>query len=88
MSDPNMSTRDFFDQVAAEGSEEDEEDFDEEAGDVRPKKTNGANGIDDSSEEEDEDDDELLKEASHYTRPVDRAQSLTRIIGRGRLRRR
>ncbi|KAH7412051.1 SH2 domain-containing protein [Phaeosphaeria sp. MPI-PUGE-AT-0046c] len=55
-----MSTRDFFDQVADVGSEEDEEDYDEETGETRPKKTNGTNGIDDSSEEEDEDDDELL----------------------------
>lgn len=55
-----MTTRDFFDTAAELGSEEEDEDFDEESGPVRPKKTNGTNGIEDSSEEEDEDDDELL----------------------------
>lgn len=60
-----MSTRDLFDTVADVGSDEEEdEDFDGEGGAVRPKKTNGANGVDDSSEEEDEDDDERLREAS------------------------
>ena len=73
MSDPNMSTRDFFDQTADVGSEEEDEDFDEDTGEVRSKKTNGTNGIDDSSEEEDEDDDELLKEASRCTKLNDRA---------------
>jgi len=60
-----MTTRDLFDTIADVGSEEeeeDDEDFDGEGGAVRPKKTNGANGIDDSSEEEDEDDDERLRE--------------------------
>jgi transcription elongation factor SPT6 len=60
----NMSTRDFFDNVADVGSDEDDEDFDEETGEARPKKTNGATGVEDSSEEEDEDDDELLAQAS------------------------
>ncbi|KAF2496972.1 transcription elongation factor spt6 [Lophium mytilinum] len=47
----------FFDDTAELGSEEDE-DFDEVAGDVR-KKSNGTNGaVDDSSEEEEDDDDE------------------------------
>ncbi|EAT86717.2 transcription elongation factor Spt6 [Parastagonospora nodorum] len=55
-----MSTANFFDTAAELGSEEEDEDFDEEGGEVRPKKTNGANGLEDSSEEEDEDDDELL----------------------------
>jgi transcription elongation factor SPT6 len=59
-----MSTRDFFDTAAELGSEEDDEDFDDENGPVRPKKINGANGIEDSSEEEDEDDDELLAKVS------------------------
>jgi transcription elongation factor SPT6 len=59
-----MSTRDFFDNVADVGSDEDDEDFDEETGEPRPKKTNGAIGAEDSSEEEDEDDDELLAQAS------------------------
>ncbi|CAO2650067.1 Nn.00g013590.m01.CDS01 [Neocucurbitaria sp. VM-36] len=58
-----MATRDLFDTIADVGSDEEEdEDFDGEGGEVRPKKTNGANGIDDSSEEEDEDDDERLRE--------------------------
>src|SRR5690348_1826554 len=63
-----MATRDFFDTVADVGSDEEEdEDFDGEAGDAaqpRSKKPNGLNGLDDSSEEEDEDDDERLREAS------------------------
>ncbi|KAL6705067.1 Transcription elongation factor spt6 [Coniothyrium glycines] len=58
-----MSTRDLFDTIADVGSDEEEdEDFDEEGDAVRPKKTNGANGLDDSSEEEDDDDDERLRE--------------------------
>ncbi|KAF2133834.1 transcription elongation factor Spt6 [Dothidotthia symphoricarpi CBS 119687] len=57
-----MATKDLFDLDAALGSEEEDEDFDEEMGEARPKKSNGANGIDDSSEEEDEDDDERLAE--------------------------
>jgi transcription elongation factor SPT6 len=60
-----MSTANFFDTAADVGSEEEDEDFDEETGEVRAKKTNGTNGIDDSSEEEDEDDDELLAQASY-----------------------
>lgn len=60
-----MATRDFFDTVADIGSDEEEdEDFDGEAGDAPPRKINGANGLEDSSEEEDEDDDERLREAS------------------------
>ena len=56
-----MATREFFDTIADVGSdEEDDEDFDDEGGQVRPKKTNGANGIDDSSEEEDEDDPDAM----------------------------
>lgn len=59
-----MSTRDLFDTIADVGSDEEEdEDFDEEGGEVRPKKSNGINGLEDSSEEEDEDDDELLAKA-------------------------
>lgn len=51
--------------MAADVGSDEDEDFDEETGEVRPaKKTNGTNGIDDSSEEEDEDDDELLAQAS------------------------
>lgn len=59
-----MATKDFFDTVADVGSDEEEEDedFDGETGEARPKKTNGTNGLDDSSEEEDEDDDERLRE--------------------------
>ena len=54
-----MSTRDLFDLQAGVDSEEDDEDFDEEAGEPNKTKTNGVNGeIEDSSEEEDEDEDE------------------------------
>lgn len=60
-----MSTRDLFDNIAAEGGsdEKEDEDFDEETGAIQPKKSNGVNGLEDSSEEEDEDDDELLAQA-------------------------
>jgi transcription elongation factor SPT6 len=68
-----MSTANFFDTAADVGSEEEDEDFDEETGEVRPKKINGTNGIDDSSEEEDEDDDELLAQASYCTQAANRA---------------
>jgi transcription elongation factor SPT6 len=60
-----MSTRDLFDTIADVGSDEEEdEDFDGEGGEdagERPRKSNGANGLDDSSEEEDDDDDERLR---------------------------
>lgn len=50
----------FFDQMAELGSEDDE-DFDGDAPESRPK-ANGENGVDDSSEEEDEDDEERIRE--------------------------
>jgi transcription elongation factor SPT6 len=46
----------YFDTVAELGSEDDE-DFDGDATEGRPK-ADGENGVDDSSEEEDDDDDE------------------------------
>lgn len=54
-----MATADFFDTAAELGSEEDDEDFDEDAEAPRTKtrRTNGAD-MDDSSEEDDDDDDE------------------------------
>lgn len=49
----------LLDMQAELGSEEDDEDFDEETGEVTKKKTNGANGqFDDSSEEDEDLDDE------------------------------
>jgi transcription elongation factor SPT6 len=71
-----MSTANLFDEIADVGSEEDE-DFDEEGGEVRPRKTNGTNGMDDSSEEEDEDDDELLAQASFRIQGANCADELT-----------
>jgi|TARA_R110002003_G_scaffold117_22_gene10462 transcription elongation factor SPT6 len=82
-----MSTRDFFDTAAELGSEEEDEDFDEETGETRPKKTNGINGIDDSSEEEDEDDDELLAQAS-ISLHSRRRDGSNNTIGRCGIRRR
>ncbi|KAL8713787.1 MAG: hypothetical protein Q9220_002314 [cf. Caloplaca sp. 1 TL-2023] len=56
-----MSARDLISGEAELDSQEDDESFDEETGEVR-RKTNGVNGLnghlDDSSEEEDDDDDE------------------------------
>ena len=52
---------DFFDTAAELGSEEEDEDFDEETGEVitKTRKTNGkSRDMDDSSEEEEEDDEE------------------------------
>jgi transcription elongation factor SPT6 len=49
----------LLDMQAELGSEEDDEDFDENASEPRPKKTNGTNGqFDDSSEEDEDLDDE------------------------------
>jgi hypothetical protein len=56
----------FFDTTAELGSEEEDEDFDEEAGETRKSRTNGANGIEDSSEEEEEDDEEALQAVCAY----------------------
>ena len=56
-----MSARDLISGEAELGSEEEDESFDEETGEVRRKSNGigGANGhLDDSSEEEDDDDDE------------------------------
>jgi hypothetical protein len=80
-----MSTANLFDNIADVGSDEDE-DFDEENGEVRPRKTNGANGMDDSSEEEDEDDDELLAQARNNGQYQIAAGKLTNTVGRRRLR--
>lgn len=69
-----MSARDLIVGEAELDSQEDDESFDEETGEVRPK-TNGVNGlnghIDDSSEEEDDDDDEEAAAAvSTYNAPL------------------
>ncbi|KAL8727491.1 MAG: hypothetical protein Q9166_006015 [cf. Caloplaca sp. 2 TL-2023] len=56
-----MSARDLISGEAELDSQEDDESFDEETGEVRrkPSRANGVNGhLDDSSEEEDDDDDE------------------------------
>lgn len=56
-----MSARDLISGEAELDSQEDDESFDEETGEVRRKSrgVNGTNGrFDDSSEEEDDDDDE------------------------------
>ncbi|KAF1965153.1 transcription elongation factor spt6 [Bimuria novae-zelandiae CBS 107.79] len=52
---------DYVDNIAELGSEEDDEDFGDEAGEGRSK-PNGENGIDDSSEEEDDDDEERIRQ--------------------------
>ena len=51
-------TSNLLDVAAELGTDEEDEDFDEETGEVRTQ-TNGTNGaIDDSSEEDEDDDDE------------------------------
>lgn len=54
----------FFDNMAELGSEEDDEDFDAEAGERRAKPS-GENGLDDSSEEEDDDDEDRIRQVRH-----------------------
>ena len=61
-----MSANLLVDDVAELGSEEDDEDFDEEIGEVR-KRPNGINGgLDDSSEEDDDDDEEEAAAVSSW----------------------
>jgi len=48
----------FFDVSAAVDSEEEDEDYDEETGEVARKPRKSGDNLGDSSEEEDEDDDE------------------------------
>ncbi len=63
----NMNARDLIEGEAELDDEENEESFDEEAGEVRPR-ANGVNGhLDDSSEEEEDDDDE---DAARAVRPT------------------
>jgi transcription elongation factor SPT6 len=58
----------LFDTVADVGSDEEDEEFDEEDGVSRPRKTNGQPRIDDSSEEEEEDDEEQLQQVRGIAR--------------------
>jgi len=53
-----MSTNAFFDVSAAVDSEEEDEDYDEETGEVARGPKKSGDDLNDSSEEEDEDDDE------------------------------
>ena len=53
-----MSMRDLIQGEAELDDEENDESFDEETGEVRPRKGKQNGQIDDSSEEEDDDDDE------------------------------
>lgn len=66
-----MSARDLISGEAELDSQEEDESFDEETGEVR-RKSNGVNGVngrmDDSSEEEDDDDDE--EAAAAVSRPA------------------
>lgn len=59
-----MSARDLLDDAAILDDEDDDESFDEETGEVKPK-ANGINGhFDDSSEEDEEDDEEEAAKVS------------------------
>jgi transcription elongation factor SPT6 len=61
-----MSMRDLIEGEVEVDDEENDESFDEETGEVRPRKQ-GQNGqIDDSSEEEDDDDDEEAARAVRH----------------------
>jgi transcription elongation factor SPT6 len=64
-----MSMRDLISGEAELDDEENDDSFDEETGEVKNERRNGANGdLDDSSEEEDDDDDE---EAARAVRHMD-----------------
>ena len=68
-----MSARDLISGEAELGSDEEDESFDEETGEVR-RRANGVNGtnghFEDSSEEEDDDDDEEAAAAVSFTKAV------------------
>lgn len=53
-----MSMRDLIEGEVEVDDEENDDSFDEETGEVRPRKSTQNGHIDDSSEEEDDDDDE------------------------------
>lgn len=53
-----MSMRDLIQGEAELDDEENDESFDEDTGEVRPRKEKRNGRVDDSSEEEDDDDDE------------------------------
>lgn len=63
-----MSMRDLIQGEAELDDEENDESFDEETGEPRPRKSKQNGQIDDSSEEEDDDDDE---EAAREVRSKD-----------------
>jgi transcription elongation factor SPT6 len=62
-----MSANLLVDDVAELGSEEDDEDFDEETGEVRKRSNGIKGGLDDSSEEDDDDDEEEAAAVSTWT---------------------
>lgn len=76
---------DFFDNQAELGSEEEDDDFDEETGESKPReKRRDPNGIEDSSEEDDDED----EEAERAVRPFSASgviRGLTRLLGSRRL---
>lgn len=55
---PNMSMRDLIQGEAELDDEENDDSFDEETGEARPRKERDNADLDDSSEEEEDDDDE------------------------------
>ena len=62
-----MSMRDLIDNAAELGSDSDDEEFGEETGEQRPRKTNGH--IDDSSEEDEDDDEEAERAVGDLNLP-------------------
>jgi transcription elongation factor SPT6 len=73
----------FFDQVADVGSDEDDEELDEEAGDrvsrLRKARVNGDLDDDSSDEEDDDDDEEALKKVRVLLRRNGWQWTLTRV---------
>jgi transcription elongation factor SPT6 len=61
-----MSMRDLIDGQVEVDDEENDDSFDEETGEVRPRKAAQNGHIDDSSEEEDDDDDEEAARAVSF----------------------
>lgn len=64
-----MATSNLFDIDAELGSEEEDEDYDEETGEVRTKTRRTDGQVDDSSEEEEEDDEDEARKVGIVAQP-------------------
>lgn len=77
-----MSMRDLLIQGEAElDDEENDDSFDEETGEVRPRKDMEDGSLEDSSEEEEDDDDEEAARAVCFSVPLPSPNLLTHSLG-------